>query len=46
MLRFLEVDDTVPIEPVEANPTVRVRSQRLHELCTRYRSGAARSRWR
>ncbi len=32
VLRFLEVDDTVPIEPVEANPTVRARSQRLHEL--------------
>ncbi len=26
------VDDTRPIEAVEANPTVRVRSQRLHEL--------------
>ncbi len=32
VLRFLDVDDTVPIEPVEANPTVRARSQRLHEL--------------
>ena len=32
VLRFLEVDDAVPIEPVEANPTVRARSQRLHEL--------------
>jgi hypothetical protein len=31
VLRFLEVDD-VAIEPVEANPTVRARSQRLHEL--------------
>jgi Sulfotransferase family len=32
VLRFLDVDHTVPIEPVEANPTVRARSQRLHEL--------------
>jgi hypothetical protein len=32
VLRFLEVDDTTPIELMEANPTVSVRSQRLHEL--------------
>jgi hypothetical protein len=32
VLRFLDVDDTVPIEPREANPTVRMRSARLHEL--------------
>ncbi len=32
VLRFLDVDDTVPIDPVEANPTVSARSQRLHEL--------------
>jgi hypothetical protein len=32
VLRFLEVDDTVPILPVEANPTVRARSQRLNTL--------------
>ncbi len=32
VLRFLEVDDTPPIEQVEANPTVRMRSQRLDEL--------------
>jgi hypothetical protein len=32
VLRFLEVEDTAPIEPVEANPTVRARSQRLNEL--------------
>ncbi|TML00109.1 MAG: sulfotransferase [Actinobacteria bacterium] len=32
VLRFLEVDASLPIEGVEANPTVRVRSQRLHEL--------------
>ena len=32
VLRFLEVDDTHPVPVVEANPTVRVRSPRLHEL--------------
>ncbi len=32
VLRFLEVDDTRPIDVVEANPTVRARSQRLNEL--------------
>jgi Sulfotransferase domain len=32
VLRFLEVDDTAPIEAIEANPTVRARSQRLHGL--------------
>jgi hypothetical protein len=32
VLRFLEVDDTLPIRLTEANPTVRVRSQRLHHL--------------
>ncbi len=32
VLRFLEVDDTAPIEPVEANPTVRVRSPRAYAL--------------
>jgi len=32
VLRFLEVDDTVPVAPTEANPTVRMRSQRLDEL--------------
>jgi hypothetical protein len=30
--RFLEVDDTQPLSIKEANPTVRVRSQRLHSL--------------
>ncbi len=30
--RFLEVDDTVPVKSRDANPTVRVRSRRLHEL--------------
>jgi hypothetical protein len=32
VLRFLGVDDAGPIEVTEANPTVRVRSPRLHEL--------------
>jgi hypothetical protein len=32
VLRFLDVDDTVEIQTSEANPTVRARSQRLHEL--------------
>jgi len=32
VLRFLEVDDSEPIEAVEANPSVEVRSPRLHEL--------------
>ncbi len=32
VLRFLGVDAEVPIEPSEANPTVRVRSPRMHEL--------------
>jgi hypothetical protein len=32
VLRFLEVDDTAPISASRANPTVRVRSQRVNEL--------------
>jgi len=32
VLRFLGVDDTVPVDELEANPTVRARSQRLSEL--------------
>jgi Sulfotransferase family len=34
VLRFLEVDDTVAIAPVEANPTVRVRSRRTGDAAT------------
>jgi hypothetical protein len=30
--RFLEVDDSQPIKVKESNPTVRVRSQRLHSI--------------
>ncbi len=32
VLRFLDVDDKLPFKVTEANPTVRVRSQRLHHL--------------
>jgi GNAT superfamily N-acetyltransferase len=32
VLQFLEVDDTCPIEAVEANPTVRLRSRKVEEL--------------
>jgi Sulfotransferase domain len=32
VLRFLDVDAGVPVEPVTANPTVRVRSPGLYEL--------------
>jgi hypothetical protein len=32
VLRFLDVDDTYPIEVIEANPTIGVRSPQLHEL--------------
>ncbi len=31
VLRFLDVDDTAPIEAVEANPTVGIRYKRLHQ---------------
>ncbi len=39
VLRFLEVDDTVGIEPLEANPTVRMRSVRLARLTHAVRTG-------
>ncbi len=32
VLRFLDLDDSVEVQTVEANPTVRARSQLLHEL--------------
>jgi hypothetical protein len=32
VLRFVGADDATEIAPVQANPSVRVRSQRLHEL--------------
>jgi hypothetical protein len=39
VLRFLEVDDTVAIEPLRANPTVRMRSVRLARLTLAVRTG-------
>jgi hypothetical protein len=32
VLRFLQVDDAAPVEPIEANPTVSVRSLRLDRM--------------
>jgi hypothetical protein len=32
VLRFLDVDDEVPVDVQDANPTVEVRSRRMHEL--------------
>ncbi|MGH2854827.1 MAG: sulfotransferase family protein, partial [Solirubrobacteraceae bacterium] len=40
VLRFLEVDDTQPIDAIEANPTVGVRSQRLHQAVQAVSVGA------
>jgi hypothetical protein len=31
VLRFLDVDDTIPVESIDANPSVRVRSPQLYE---------------
>lgn len=44
VLRFLEVDDQAPIEVMDANPTVNVRSVRLDEMVRRLygRSGPAK----
>ncbi|HUB35261.1 MAG TPA: sulfotransferase [Solirubrobacteraceae bacterium] len=42
ILRFLEVDESHPIETVEANPTVRVRSTRLNELARSVYMGRGR----
>ena len=39
VLRFLDVDDTVPIHTTEANPTVAVRSHRLERLIRGAQSG-------
>jgi hypothetical protein len=39
VLRFLEVDDSVAIDATEANPTVRARSRRLHELAHTFSVG-------
>src|SRR4029077_7185076 len=32
VFRFLDVEETFPIEPIKANPTVRMRSQRLDDI--------------
>ncbi len=32
VFRFLDVDQSFPIEPIKANPTVRMRSQRLDDI--------------
>jgi hypothetical protein len=37
--RFLGVDDTQPLVVKESNPTVRVRSQRLHSIVHAFASG-------
>ena len=37
--RFLDVDDTYPIEMLDANPTIGVRSVRLHNLARTLRRG-------
>jgi hypothetical protein len=39
VLRFLEVDDAVAIAPLEANPTVRMRTVRLARLTLAVRTG-------
>ena len=39
VLRFLEVDDAGPLEVLEANPTVRLRSGRLAESSRRFLAG-------
>jgi hypothetical protein len=40
VLRFLDVNDTVPIEASSANPTVAVRSRRLERLVARAQAGS------
>jgi Sulfotransferase family len=42
VMRFLEVDDTLPIEPVETNPSVRVRSVRLDRMTLALMGGQGR----
>lgn len=39
VLRFLEVDDAAPVETIDANPSVRVRSVRLAAMIRAVRSG-------
>jgi hypothetical protein len=40
VLRFLDVDDTSPLEMIEANPTVRLRSRRLNDVVQSVSVGA------
>jgi hypothetical protein len=40
VLRFLEVDDAAPVDAIEANPTVRVRSRHLHQTVQAVSVGA------
>jgi hypothetical protein len=40
VLRFLDVDDSHPIEPVKANPTISTRSAQIAELKNSLRAGA------
>ena len=42
VLRFLEVDDRVPVEALEANPTVLMRSQQLDEIINAVSVGRGR----
>ncbi len=43
VLRFLDVDDTVPIEALDANPTVQMRSQQLDEIVNAVSVGRGRA---
>ncbi len=43
VLRFLEVDDTLAIAAIDANPTVRVRSPRIHEAVRSVSMGRGRA---
>ena len=42
VLRFLDVDDTAPIEALHANPTVQMRSQQLDEIVNAVSVGRGR----
>jgi hypothetical protein len=42
VLRFLDVDDTAPIEALDANPTVQMRSQQLDEIVNAVSVGRGR----
>jgi hypothetical protein len=42
ILRFLDVDDTVPVVPLRANPTVALRSQAMNDAVHRFSVGRGR----